>query len=438
MNLVNQLLNQDSGAQRGQVEISSSAAALFNSDMIQEGTEIQAGFTEVNRLGDVVEGLQNLSAINAQISKASGTDVAHSANTIAMAFAGNENGAATTMTVGLEDAVGGSIGLEGISDMVKNAWKAIKDFVIRTYKQVVKFFKSRWGAAANLRKSLDKVLERVEKARTLSKDEAKTDFGREGRLFYLGDSKNGNLETGFMRLKDIIEVFTGKASKIEAFGKEAETKIGEIDAESPSAAPFNGALNKLSGLELPKAGFAADETLVPSEIKTYVSAGTYPVLGGKELITVIPTGDNAGDNFAQVARTIRINTKSAFDKKKESEDFEGERSTLELTDIEKIADIIKDALYALDQFEDGKIFTKLSKAKDKLLTSADKLEKSLDKQEYEGDKTVAANATRKASRAACTGYTRLSTEPFITLSNLILEQGNMFVVVANKSLANYK
>ena len=412
--------------------------------MHSAAAELETDGLELTRLSAIADSLDNVVAISAHITTATRPELALIENTVQLAFSGENADDIAGITYGLESSEGGTIALEGIKDIAMKIWDGMKRLFKRIRDAVVKFFKSRWGAVASLRKSLVKLKERSDKAIGTSIEENKTNIGRECKVLYV----DGKMEKSEGAILKGIEVYKGMADRMYDVYAKAANKAG-TDIASAMDEYTTTPADAVAALQKANAAAGAFAYNAPKGAAALTSADdkriTAGITGSKHqlfLDMVLMTFDADATKFnskttdrerAELLSKSRVAIVNRSAKAKDLND-EATIGTWSANTINEMATELIDALESFERYESSSMFKDIVSVTKDINKSGD----AVIKDSADEDVDPVAVAAAKGLRALAGGYARWSSDGFVSFSKHLMDVSNSIITISNKCLANHK
>lgn len=340
--------------------------------------------------------------------------------------------------VSVETFVGRRISTEGMKEMAKSFWEAIKALVARIWEKILGFWRRITDQVPALVKKAKALAQRAEDARgkALKEKGDKTKLGAEGRLLVVNDAaaKNaGDVLGGLKALGEVADTFLTKhAQRVQTGADAVAGKLAKFDLEK--AEESLASINATGKLVMAKAEFSkmtavTGDSRFGKDLK--VLRSTY--LPGNKAVFA-QTLDGAADGSAlgasQHIRSSGVSVMTCSEKPKEIKDFEV--ATFSPGDVDQIVDQIVALCEKVKAFN-TKHLRGLETASGKVKKAGGDIASKID------DKTsIMATKCYNSAAQYHTAFAKWSSSPFTQLTSLILASCNAAIVASNKSLSQYK
>lgn len=415
---------------------------LMSIDANEARGDLNDALTNLNRLVDIATHLDETIQIGECVKKASVPELALMSNAFDLAMAG-EPGDHSQVCIAMQSNEGRAINMQGIRNVVSSVWEAIKSLAKRIRDAVVKFFKSRWGDSARLRKKLKALLSRCDKVQSKSVEHKKTKInGGYKNLHVAGQAPKGKVDfeaeaEKFLSLATAM--FGDYITNINKAGNALQTALDKFDVSEKLGGL---GLDDLKGIELTSLATDRSVDKLFSEANNDKTAPKHhtrkklELLGNKTMFSTVEHDltDLAPGELANVASRSMISLES-FSTKKTIEDS-GEIDTLEVEVIRTMTNTLLEALSILDAFEDSTEYKEIDKLNKSLRVSGDSVNKEIG--DKEADMGEGAKEMGKALHKFVSGYATWTSSGFSGFSAHFNTIATTLVKASNESLSNYK
>lgn len=445
MNLRSALIGQSTLMSVNAANLSDDDAAMLSLDAAQALQEIESGHAALTRLQDTAAATEDTVFIASQITEASNIDLALIDNAINHLGAG-EGVSGENVMPNMQNYVGSTVNMQSLRDMASSVWQAIKDLIKRIRDRIVKFFKSRWGDSAKLRKRLKSLIARCEKMSGKTVDEAKTEIGREIKYVTVG----GKINTGGKDVlalastyKDISgALYENWIKNVNEFGAKLESAMSSWEASDDSTKGQLQTLNDEAQLVT-----LTDENAIKNKFENPVSGDErspegvvrkrIDLAGNVSLFAADDFNDGSLSTASEKAKLYakaRIGLESYSPKPKDLEE-KGEIQTWTVDVIRDLCNELLSVLDIIDRYDDSKYMKEVDKQVDKVTKEGDKLAKARQKQE---DIKPAVDAEAVALQQYASAYTSWTSQGLASFASNFNSFANGVTVIASKCLSNHK
>ena len=405
-------------------------------DLAQAETEI----SEVERVEDLADALEDLAEVAETIEEATPTDLAMVETAARAALAGSDVEVEEVLPA-LESYAGTRISVETIRDTARRLWDNIVEMLKKVWEKVEGFFYKIVGTIPRLRKAAEALKDRAEATVGKSVEEAKTNLGGEAGTLAVG--KAGPKTAGdVMGALDAVAsqgevVFKKYAATVADAGEKMASAIGEFSIEKPeeSLKKVVQASRALKLEEISKlcSAKATNDTRWPNGVASLAPA----LPGGKSIVYVLGHFDESAGALAGAEARRRTYAEVVQTEAKKGDSIRsGEISTLSTGDAIAIAEKVLGICDQIEEYQRGKGAKDIAKARDKMKDAGAKATKAMEKDRK--DAGAAPIAQYKAAINFNVAYGRWATTPMGSLASISLATCRAAIVVANKSLSNYK
>lgn len=444
MNLRSALIGQSTSMAVSAANLSDDDAAMLSLDAAQALQEIESGHAALTRLQDTAAATEDTVFIASQITEASNIDLALIDNAINHLGAG-EGVSGENVMPNMQDYAGSTVNMQSLRDMASSVWQAIKDLIKRIRDRIVKFFKSRWGDSAKLRKRLKSLIARCEKMSGKSVDESKTEIGREIKYITVaGSVKNtgkdvvalvGNYNTIATALYESwIRKVTEFGAKLEeemnnfdADGDTPSTKINEVTAKASETK-----LTVMSGVNSLFKDVSDDERSPEGVNRAKIDlAGNLSLFAATTFNHV--EGATASDRVKVFAKQ-RVSLETYSPKPKDLEE-KGEIQTWTVDVVRDLCNELLSVLDIIDRYDDSKYMKDAEKQSDKVVKAGDKLAKARQKKE---DIKPPVDSDAVSLQQFASAYASWTSQGLASFASNFNSFANGVTVIASKCLSNHK
>lgn len=423
--------------------LSADEAELMSLDAQDHVGKLEAELAALNRLQDQAMNAEDLVLIASHIKEAKNTDLALVDNSLNQLGAG-EGVTGDDLIPNMQSYEGQALNMQSLKDVASSVWQAIKDLVERIRVRIVKFFKSRWGDSAKLRKRLKSLIERTEKMAGKAIDEAKTEIGREIKYLTFEGKVEGNGKDVHAAIGNYNTLASGLyetwIKEVNAFGSELETAFASWDASAQSS---NGPLTTLNtkaeqlkltsvrGLDKLFKATASGDNRSPDGVtrKSMALAGNVNVFAADAF--------NASGTVYEKAKVLaksRVTIEPYLPKPKDLEE-KGEISTWSVDEVRTMCNELLSVLDIIDRYDDSKYMKDVEKQMDKVTKAGDKVATARSKQE---DIKEEVNADAVAMQQYASAYASWTSNGLASFASNFNSFANGVAVVAAKCLSNHK
>lgn len=418
---------------------------LMSIDANQALNDLERDTMALNRLQDSANAIEDTRFIAGHIKAASNVDLALVDNSINHCLAG-EGISSETVMPNMQSYEGEAINMQSLKTMASSVWQAIKDLIARIRTRIVKFFKSRWGDSAKLRKRLKALIDRAENMTGKTINESKTTIGREVKYLTMADKVHGkgkDVIEGIDRYNTIASaLYETWIRRVNDFGVELETAMSSYDASASSTG--NGlntvtmqslvtVLTTIPGIDkLFRATKSEDQRSPDGVIRR-----SCPLAGNVSIFAVsgftIP--DTATDfEKAKVAAKSRVSIEPTFAKTKDLEE-EADIETWSADQVRTMCNDLLSVLDIIDRYDDSKYMKDTDKQTSKITKAGDRLSKDRYKQD---EINPDVNSTGIALQQFASAYTSWTANGLASFASNFNSMANAVVVIGSKCLSNHK
>lgn len=425
-------------------ELSLEEEQVLLTEAASDQAAVASDLNEAERVIEVSDSLEDLAVVADGIEEATPAEAALVEVAGDMATAGTDV-AGDELIPAQESFVGRRLAVEGIRETARNIWASIQAFLKKIWEKIESFFYKIFGTIPRLRKSIESLQKRADDLSGGLKDDGKTftvSSGIAGLCLDYKAVKNGSEFKS--ALKDM------KEAAVSAMKDVADTysKIGERAAEA--IADFEPAKAQ-DGLKK----FIEDVTKLQSQIKNDIPGGSaleasyapgFDCKAGKQLLgNVRLIGKLAKPNEKDGLLAGMEILRRSYMEVGASRTKEGTLpSDVKFTTMSggDISEVLKEALSILETLEDykrGKGWGELKKVKGKLETASNKATSKMEsmKSSEEADEK-AAYPYYKSLLNFNTGFARMCQQPSMPMFSHALTAVRTAIILAEKSLAQYK
>lgn len=409
---------------------------------VQESTadqaEIESDLATVERLEEQAAGLEDLAAAADQVQEATEGEVMLADVAAELATVGTDAEVEVFETPegeqpALEHFVGKRISTEGIKDMAKKFWDAIKRLVSRIWEKLLAFYRRITDQVPGVVKQAKKLSARADSKRGAERKEEKTKLGSEGRSLVVDDkapTSYSDIASGLENLSKVATFFLTKYPQevVVTAGKIADA-IGSFDIKSPGKS-LRAVVDACDRMQKADASFNKSV----SNDKRFTGKSTkvsLPLPGNKSVFSHSAEGEDSGTELGLAAsvRSSYVALMGTNEKAKEHNDIEV--ATLTPAECDSLADKVIDLCGLVKEFNE-KHRRDLEKARDKMKSSSDKATSKVT------DETNAVAMRHYQSAVSFnSAYTKWASSPFTQLTSLVLTTCRAAIAAGNKSLSNY-
>lgn len=444
MNLRSTLMGHSAGF-AGFANLSDDDATILSLDAAGALHEIETGLTALNRLQDTASTVEDTVFIASNIDNASNVELALLDNALNHLGAG-EGVTGDDLHPNMQSYEGGAVNMQSLKSMASSVWQAIKDLIKRIRDRIVKFFKSRWGDSAKLRKRLKSLIARCEKMSGKSIDESKTEIGREIKYVTVaGDiKKSGNHVVELVGKYSTLAgaLYENWIREVTAFGSTLETSMDSWDSSASGATADVGKLNIAAG--------AVKLTDIRGMNKLFISADTNdnrnPAgIGRKRCNLAGNQSVFAADSFdvkglttnvekAKLFAKARVTIEPYNTKPKELEE-KGEVETWTVDTVSTLCNELLSVLDVIDRYDDSKYMKDSEKQAEKVMKAGDKLANARQKQD---DINSEVDSEAVAYQQYASAYASWSSQGLASFASNFNSMANGLTVIGSKCLSNHK
>ena len=438
-------LTGHSGASICVSNISDDDAIMLSLSASEALRDIETATTALTRLTDTAASAEDTVLIASHIHSATPVELALLDNSLNHLCAG-EGLTGSDIVPNMQSYEGSTVNMQSLKDMASSVWQAIKDLIGRIRDRIVKFFKSRWGDSAKLRKRLKSLIDRTEKMSGKSLEESKTEIGREVRYLTV---KGSLARTDKDTLKAISDygtiastLFETWIKNVNSFGGSLETEMNSYDASTKKSLGTISTLNTLATQLL--------LTKINSIGKLFESTASGDARSPEGIVRkVIHLPGNVGlfatDAFtsrdypsvyehARLLSKARVALEPSLPTMKDLEE-KAEIDTWSIDNIRTMCNELLSVLDVLDRYDDSKYMKDTEKTSDKITKAGDKLSKERQKQEEIAE---AVNSDGVALQQYASAYASWTAGGFASFASNFNTYANGVTVIASKCLSNYK
>ena len=427
--------------ENGEADFLASQIATTQAGIETDAMDLQNAFARLDNLDDTI-------ALAAHVSGEDKVQVALIENAVNGIMSGTDANA-DNLSLGLE-SFDRHYATEGLRNVAKNIWEAIKKLMTRIRDRVVKFWKQYFGELAGLRKKLNKLIQKADKYEGKTIQETKLELGSEIKLVMDVDGvvKGDDLGNRLNKFTAIGSALYGQYAKsLNNAGEELDKAAGEYRAKDGDAGKagmkaVEAILDKLNKSDLESAltltGLDDDNRLNEgmSHRGADIPMGTRFILSKQEPSTLTKDADGnasseyTSDAYKKLSRG-RITIITGKDQKNFKFKDEGNIKTWTVSDIRDYVDYLQDAISEVERWEGSSEFKRVDKTLAALKKTGDRIEKDMREEDAEGTEHG------KGIRNLIQGYSRWTSEGFTAYASMLSQITNAVVTISNKSLAQH-
>ncbi len=420
--------------------ISMEEEALLVGEAGEDLAQAEAEITEVERVEDLADALEDLAEVADTITEAQPADLAMVETATRTALAGTDVEVEEVIPA-LESFKGTTISTEGLRETARRLWDNIVEMLKKVWEKLEGFFYKLVGTIPRLRKSVEDLKARAEATVGKAAEETKHQLGGEAGTLAVGGKAPKNAaeiltSLGVVR-KQGDAVFKKYATTLAKAGEQMATAIGDFDIEKANDGLGRVCVAALS-VGISEVAKVCDATVTNDPRWRSGEAKMSPALpGGKSIVFVagqladksnpLSYADGIRRTYAEVVMTSS---------KKADAIRSAEFTTMNTGDAIAIADAILGICDVVEEFQRGKAQKDLAKARDKMKEAGAKATAKLEKSRK--DQGAVPISYYKSAINFNVAFGRWATSPMGSLASLSLSACRAALVVANKSLAQYK
>lgn len=404
-------------------------------DLAQAETEI----SEVERVEDLADALEDLAEVAETIEEATPTDLAMVETAARAALAGSDVEVEEVLPA-LESYAGTRISVETIRDTARRLWDNIVEMLKKVWEKVEGFFYKMVGTIPRLRKAAEALKDRAEATVGKTVEEQKTKLGGEaGTLSLDGKAPKGAADvlSALGAVKDQGQAVFGKyATTLAKAGENMASAISDFDIEKAEESLLK-VCNAATGVGISEIAKLCKAVSTSDTRWRSGEASMAPALpGGKSIIFV--SGKLSKEEALAYAEGMRRTYAEVVQTSAKKQDAvrSAELSTMSTGDAIAVAEQVLAICDQIEEYQRGKGAKDIAKARDKMKEAGAKATKSMEKSRK--DAGAAPIAQYKAAINFNVAYGRWATTPMGSLASISLAACRAAIVVANKSLSNYK
>lgn len=423
--------------------ISMEEEALLVGEAGEDLAQAEAEMTEVERVEDLADALEDLAEVADTITEAQPADLAMVETATRAALAGTDVEVEEVIPA-LESFKGTTISTEGLRETARRLWDNIVEMLKKVWEKLEGFFYKLVGSIPRLRKSAEDLKTRAENVTGKAVEETKHQLGGEaGSLAVDGKAPKNAAEVlnalGTVKSQGEV-VFKKYAGSLAKAGENMAQALADFEIEKAEEG-LNKVVNAASTIAVDEIAKLCNATLTNDPRWRSGDAKIAPALpGGKSIVFVVPgdkpdAGSGSALSKADYARRRYAEVVMTSSKKTDAI-RSGEFTTMGANDAIAIADAILGICDTVEEFQRGKGQKDLGKARDKLKDAGSKATAKLEKSRK--DQGAAPIAHYKSAINFNVAFGRWATSPMGSLASLSLTACRAGLVVANKSLSQYK
>lgn len=420
--------------------ISMEEEALLVGEAGEDLAQAEAEITEVERVEDLADALEDLAEVADTITEAQPADLAMVETATRAALAGTDVEVEEVIPA-LESFKGTTISTEGLRETARRLWDNIVEMLKKVWEKLEGFFYKLVGTIPRLRKSAEDLKARAEATVGKAAEETKHQLGGEAGTLAVGGKAPKNAaeilaSLGVVR-KQGDAVFKKYAGTLAKAGEQMASAISDFDIEKASDG-LQRVCTAAIAVGISEVAKICDATVTNDPRWRAGEAKMSPALpGGKSIVFVagqltdktnpLAYADGIRRTYAEVVMTSS---------KKQDAVRNGEFTTMNTSDAIAIADAILGICDVVEEFQRGKGQKDLAKARDKMKEAGAKATAKLEKSRK--DQGAVPISYYKSAINFNVAYGRWATSPMGSLASLSLTACRAALVVANKSLSQYK
>ncbi len=339
--------------------------------------------------------------------------------------------------VALESFTGRRVSTEGMKQMAKDIWDAIKALVARAWERLLKFWRRITDQVPGIVKRARAMATRADATRGKTlKDDGKTiKLGADGRKFIVDNKAPKAVADVTSALTTLAAVssttLTGLAPRIKKACESVSDKLKEFDIDDAVASltKLNSeAARVLAAATYPSAIAVSGDKRFSSDLKVVRS----PHLPGNVAIFAqsLDMKDGSALGQSQLIRSCGFTMTASSEKEVDISDIT--IATLTPTDVSGLVDHIEKICANVKEFN-TKHLRDLEKAADKAKSAASSIANQI-KDDTKPDAVKHFNSACQYNVAVA----KWSSSPFTSLTALSLAVCNAAIGIGNKSLSQYK
>lgn len=414
---------------------------------MSEGAALQGEVTaislEYERVSDICSSLENLAMVAGSVTEASNAEVGLAIVAGEMALAGT-NLALDVVNPSVETRSGGTISVEGFTDMAKKLWAGIKKMLVKMRDAISGFFKKYFGTTVRLRRAAQSMLDRAEKTASKVIEEQKTELGSECNLLRIDPSNKKVLEAD--KVIEGIEVLRGTLTELFDYYTGEMLKVGDLiadgisayDMSKPSAlATFlRPQLSNRNNPIFPQGSHSA----MPKKDKRYKTGDVGSRLIGLSTLAFLAGSTRIGPagtplSNAEILRRTRIVVRpSGYDNSTRTPVEEATVTTYATSQVVDICEEIISICDLLDGYDKSSTRKDIDKVEIRIKKESDSLDKRFQK---EDEMKSSAKADVRAVLNFNKSFTMWVSEPHMPLVALAIAVSRAALTASSKSLSNY-
>lgn len=413
--------------------------------------EVETCIQEIDHAADIHASLESLAFVAEKIESASVVELALVDVACEMAVAGSDL-TPEMLTPGLESAEGQVISTEGLREMAKSIWEAIKSFMAKIAKQAARFFDKLLLGSGLLRKQLislkEKAGEKEGKSPENKEFEAASYLNRlaiEGKL----PTKSEEVIKALECVSEAAEFIFGDYTKVvndngadiithlksfEVTGESTEAQVsGLLDAmtKSLTAVP-------VKGLKFNQLGNKKDQRFAPdADVRYFHLPSNFTLYAELYKESKKTKGDEGGFVLSNARRMRRraLNVMETDVSQKPVK--EAKIGTLSPSEVIAVVDAALVAVDTLESWGNNKLAKELGTKNKDIISAGNDLEKKVGKAKTDGV-VPSVLAYPKSAQEFGQGFARWAVEPHTKIAKLALTTVRAVMPICSKSLAEYK
>lgn len=343
--------------------------------------------------------------------------------------------------VSVESFTNRKVGTEGIKEMARSFWEAVKRLIEKAWEATIKFWRGVTDQLPGVVKSARKLAARAEDASAKVIKEKKTDISSEARSLQLEDKAPTSFKDIKLALDNSMtaaKYISASATTVKAIGGALATAIDKFDVSKGEAGlkAINSAFEKSSkgatngGLTFTSVN---NDKRFP---KAYDVERSVALPGGLAVFSRSPktvTGATSELAIAQMYRNSRT-TVERFKDTDAKEMKETKIDTMSISNITALAVLVEDICGELKTFQE-KHRRDLEKQANAIKAACSKVSGKVDS-DFKGDE-ASANRHYRAAINYSTSYAAWASSPYNRVQSLVLTACRAALSTGNKSLSNY-
>lgn len=420
--------------------ISMEEEALLVGEAGEDLAQAEAEITEVERVEDLADALEDLAEVADTITEAQPADLAMVETATRAALAGTDVEVEEVIPA-LESFKGTTISTEGLRETARRLWDNIVEMLKKVWEKLEGFFYKLVGTIPRLRKSAEDLKARAEATVGKAAEETKHQLGGEAGTLAVGGKAPKNAAEILASLGVVRQqgdaVFKKYAGTLAKAGEQMASAISDFDIEKANEG-LARVCTAATAVGISEVAKLCNASLTNDPRWRSGEAKMAPALpGGKSIVFVagqladksnpLSYADGIRRTYAEVVMTSSKKTDAI-----RSAEF----TTMNTADAIAIADAILGICDVVEEFQRGKGQKDLGKARDKMKEAGAKATAKLEKSRK--DQGAMPISYYKSAINFNVAYGRWATSPMGSLASLSLTACRAALVVANKSLSQYK